>query len=117
VLRNVLRTKPDVRDSILGMVAAARFVKSRNLNGTPLSKYVSCGSGMTGLFADNYRVQMPVAVFVDASPKGGSLLRVAVIASAQDPSGTSNNAVTCGSTGVLEGDLRKAIQSQLMQLP
>lgn len=117
VLRNVLRTRPDVRDSLLGMVAVARFVKTRNLGGTPLSKYLNCGSGMTGLFADNYRVQMPVAAFVDPSPKGGSMLRVAVIAAAQDPSGTSNTAVTCGSTGVLEAELRRAIQSQLTQLP
>ena len=93
------------------------LVRTRNLAGSALSRYVDCGAGMTGPRADSHRVQMPLLLFIDAAPEGKTKLRIALAASAQDNSGTSNSPVTCGSTGALEGQLRRAIGAQLALLP
>lgn len=116
VMQN-LRIPIDVRDSAGGLLGAAKLVRTRNLAGSALSRYLECGSGMTGPRADSHRVQMPLLLFIDAAPEGKTKLRIALAASAQDNSGTSNSPVTCGSTGALEGQLRRAIGAQLAVLP
>ena len=116
VMQN-LRIPVDVRDSAGGMIGAVKLVRSRNLAGSALSRYLECGAGMTGPRADSHRVQMPLLLFIDPAPDGKTKLRIALAASAQDNTGTSNSPVTCGSTGALEAQLRKAIDGQLANLP
>ena len=106
----------DVRDSVGGLLGTLRFVRSRQLNRTPLSVFLSCGSSMTGLRADYYRLTMPLLLMIDPLDAERSHLRIALVASAQDPTGSSNQPVLCGSTGGLEARLRKAIDSQLLVL-
>ncbi len=108
---------PDVMDSVGGLVGAAKLVTSRTLAGSALSRFLECGSSMTGPRADSYRVSMPLILLIEPAPEGKSTLRVALVASAQDRSGTSNAPVLCGSTGALESMLRKAINSQLLEIP
>jgi hypothetical protein len=116
VLAN-FRIPIDVADSLGGLVGAAKLTRSRNFLGSALSRYLECGAGMTGPRADSHRIQMPLLVFVDPESDSTSKLRIALVASAQDNSGTSNSPVQCGSTGALELRLRKAIEEQLRQLP
>lgn len=116
VLRNY-KIEPDVEDSVGGVVGAAKLARSRNLAGSSLSRFLECGSSITGPRADTHRVTMPLLLMIDPSGEGKSRLRVALVASAQDRSGVSNSPVLCGSTGALEGMLRKAIDSQLRELP
>lgn len=116
VLRN-LKIPIDVQDSLGGMVGAAKLIRSRNLAGSALSRFLECGSNMTGPRADTHRVQMPLLLLMDATPTGTTRLRIALVGSAQDNSGTSNTPVMCGSTGALENQLRRAIDQQLTQLP
>jgi hypothetical protein len=107
----------DVSDSAGGLVGAAKLVRSRNVAGSALSRYLECGSTLTGPRADSHRIQMPLLLFVDPGPNGGTKLRIALVASATDRSGSSNTPVMCGSTGALENQLRIAIERQLTQLP
>ncbi|MGQ0649744.1 MAG: hypothetical protein ACT4P7_19500 [Gemmatimonadaceae bacterium] len=116
VFRN-LKIPVDVSDSTAGFLGAAKLTRTRNLAGSALSRYLECGSGMTGPRADSHRVMMPLLVFIDPAPNERSRMRIAMVASAQDNSGTSNSPVQCGSTGALEGQLRKAIGDQVRQLP
>jgi hypothetical protein len=116
VLQNK-RIPIDVSDSATGFLGAAKLVRTRNLSGTALSRYLECGSSMTGLRADTHRVQMPLLLLLDPAPNGRTSLRIALVASAQDNSGTSNTPVQCGSTGALENELRRAINEQLKHLP
>jgi hypothetical protein len=115
VLKN-FRIPIDVSDSVSGLVGAAKLTRSRNLNGRALSRYLECGSSMTGPRADSHRVQMPLLLMLDPAPGGFTRLRIALVASAQDNAGVSTQPVACGSTGVLEGELRKAIRDQLAEL-
>lgn len=116
VLRNY-KIEPDVEDSVGGVVGAAKLSRSRNLAGSNLSRFLECGSSITGPRADTHRVTMPLLLLIDPAGDGKSKLRVALVASAQDRSGVSNSPVLCGSTGALEGMLRTAIDKQLRELP
>lgn len=115
VLEN-LGITADVRDSAGGMVGNLKLVRSRRLDRTPLSVFFDCGSTMTGLRADNYRITMPLLVMLDALGADRSTMRIALLASAQDPTGSSNQPVLCGSTGALESRMQKAIVEQIRQL-
>ena len=106
----------DVRDSVGGLLGNIGLVRSRRLNRTPLSAFLNCGSSMTGLRADYYRVTMPLLIMFDPSGADRTYMRIALVASAQDPTGTSNQPVLCGSTGGLETRLRKAIEEQILVL-
>lgn len=116
VLQN-LKIPIDVSDSAGGLVGAAKLTRSRNLSGSALSRYLECGSNLTGPRADSHRIQMPLLILIDAGPNGTTKLRIALVGSAQDNSGVSNTPVMCGSTGALEGQIRKAIEGQLTQMP
>lgn len=106
----------DVRDSVGGLIGNIGLTRSRRLNRTPLSVFLNCGSSMTGLRADYYRVTMPLLVMLDPLDSARTNMRIALVASAQDPTGTSNQPVLCGSTGALESRLRKAIDDQILVL-
>jgi hypothetical protein len=113
---NNLRIPIDVSDSTIGLLGAAKLTRSRNLAGRALSRYLECGSGMTGPRADTHRVQMPLLFMLDPGADGGTRLRIALVGSAMDNAGTSTQPVACASTGILEGELRKAIKAQIAEL-
>lgn len=106
----------DVRDSVGGLLGNIGLVRTRRLNRTPLSVFLNCGSSMTGLRADYYRVTMPLLIMLDPSGADRTYMRIALVASAQDVTGTSTLPVLCGSTGGLETRLRKAIEEQILAL-
>jgi hypothetical protein len=106
----------DVRDSVGGLLGNIGLVRTRRLNRTPLSVFLNCGSSMTGLRADYYRVMMPLLIMFDPAGADRTSMRIALVASAQDPTGTSNQPVLCGSTGALETRMRKAIEEQVLVL-
>jgi hypothetical protein len=74
-----------------------------------MSRYISCGSGMTGPNADNYRIYLAVVAFVDSLAPNKTRLGVALAAAAQDLQGSAKLPIACGSTGALEGQIRRAV--------
>ena len=109
VLELELKIELKTRDSTAGLVGNLELIKMRTLGRAPLSRYVSCGSGMTGLNADNYRIYLAVIAFVDPLPDNKTRLGVAVTAGAQDVQGNAKQRVACGSTGALEGHVRRTV--------
>lgn len=82
-----------------------RFLVFRRLGSTPLSRFLSCGEGMHGPFADNYRVEMFIRSTVVPAGEGASELHTYVEARARNPEGTSNTEVMCSSARRLERDI------------
>jgi hypothetical protein len=78
------------------------FVLSRRLGGQRLSRYLECGSGSIGGFADHFRIQMSILSQVEAKPDGLSTLHTTIQAIGDNPEGTSNTRVPCSSTHQLE---------------
>jgi len=88
-------------DSARGVVYHTAFVPRGKLAQQALSTFLNCGSGMTGPYADAWRVNAAYAVF--ARPKGdGTDFGVALIANARDIQGVSTPMVSCTSTGRFE---------------
>jgi hypothetical protein len=67
---------------------------------------------MTGANADSYRVYLALIAFVDTVPDKGTRLSVALAAAAQDLQGSSKPPVKCGSTGALEGHIRRVVAAR-----
>lgn len=101
-----------MRDSLAGVVGNLEVVKMRRLGRSPMSRYVSCGSGMTGPNADSYRIYLAIAAFVDSIGPGKSMLGVSLAAAAQDLQGSSKAPLMCGSTGALESHIRRIVAAR-----
>jgi hypothetical protein len=78
------------------------LIVSRRLGGERLSRYLECGSGTIGGFADHFRIHMNILSQVVAKPDGQSTLHTTIQAVGDNPEGTSNTRVPCGSTHQLE---------------
>ena len=101
-----------LRDSLRGAAGNPGLTLRRRLGKTSLSRYLNCGSGFTGPYADDWRVTM--AVVATAEPVAeGTRFWVAMGAGAQDLSGTSTAPVGCGSTGVLEQQIHTRVLAKV----
>ncbi|MDP2959623.1 MAG: hypothetical protein Q8N53_24675 [Longimicrobiales bacterium] len=87
-----------------------RLMVSRRLAGAPLSRYLECGAGLTGPFADRYRIEMLIRSAIVPGEGGGARVDTYVEAVARNPEGTSNTAVACGSTQRLEREIAARVR-------
>lgn len=110
-----LEVQPDLIDPARGMVGMTNVPKMRRLGRQPLSRLVSCGSGMMGPNADNWRVYLTVYAFVDPAAGDSTRLRVAVVGGAKDVAGSSTDAVPCASTGALEEQVGTRVRRTLAE--
>lgn len=88
-----------------------RFLVSRRLGDTPLSRYLECGSGITGPFADRYRIEMLIRTAVVPDPQGGVHVETYVDAKGRNPEGSSNTQVACASTQHLEREIAQRVRA------
>jgi hypothetical protein len=102
-----------VNDASTHRMGNTQFYKSRNLNGTPLSRIADCGNGPNGPRANSGRVYFSVVTTLVAVDAGHTRLTTEVSPVAVDESGTTGYRATCGSTGVLETMLYDAVRKQL----
>lgn len=101
-------------DSIRGVIHHSGFVTRSRLAGKAVSASFRCGFGLSGDYANSWRVSIAYAVFV--KPDGNnSHLGVALVAGANDVEGVSKPAVQCGTTGNLEQTIQKAVTLRAIQ--
>lgn len=112
-----LKIPVDNRDAQRGFIGNSRIAKMRNFAGAPMSRLLNCGSGMTGLHADAWRIYITLFVLVEPRGDDASTLRIAFIAGAQDVEGVSKDAVMCASTGALETMLTERVRKRLLAAP
>ena len=92
------------------MLGNPRFVVSRRLAGTPLSRYLSCGAGLQGPFADSHRIELFIRSTVVPAEEGASEVSTYLEAVARNPEGTSNTVVSCSSTRRLEQEIANRVR-------
>lgn len=112
VLTNVyaeLMIPTDLSDATRHYVGATSLRKRGNFAGSPMSRLLECGSGMTGPNADLYRIYLAVVSRVEAVDGVRSRIRTGVVASAEDVSGPSKPPIPCGSTGSLEAKIHDLV--------
>ncbi len=98
-----------------GVVGSSGFTVMRLLGRVRLSKYLNCGTGMSGDYADVRRITMALVVWVDSAGQAESRVKVGVLAGAQELGGVSRNAISCGSTGALEEFLIEEIRKRAVR--
>ncbi len=101
-------TMVDPRTLMLGTAdnRLSRIGKSRP------SRYLDCGSGLAGLYANIYSVSVSVVTQVQPSEGGGISVDTQLEASARDPA-HNNNALRCTTRGVLEREIVETLQARL----
>jgi hypothetical protein len=92
-----------------GLVANGKMQTMHAFAGSLMSHSFDCGQTGTVPSADSFRMQLAVAVYIDAAPGGGTRLGVAAAASGKDPTGTSPAPRACNSTGNLETKITNVI--------
>ncbi|MHB1192964.1 MAG: hypothetical protein ACYC6F_07930 [Longimicrobiales bacterium] len=83
----------------------SRFTLSRRLGDTPLSRYLECGSGLTGPFADRYRIEMLIRTSIVPADGGAVRVETYLEATGRNPEGSSNTGVPCATTQRLEREI------------
>lgn len=100
-----------------GWLGTVYLVANRRLGDQPISRWLECGTGMTGRHADTHRISLAFAVFVDALPDQRTRLGWALVASATERGGQNNNPLSCETTGALELEIRKRLDNRLALKP
>ena len=96
-------------DATTGRVGNTNFWKSRKLGAESISTFLNCGSSITGVIADTYRVYMSVVSVARPDGNGGTELETAFNAYAQNMEGTAGDRIPCGTTGRLEEVIQKLV--------
>ena len=109
---------PDAADTALWAVSRSKVVMRNVYKGTRVSRLFSCGETATGSSqADNGQVIVNIRSQLATPATSGTAIRVSTLVDAWliPDGGTSSNALHCGSTGLLEAQLNKAIATRLGQ--
>jgi hypothetical protein len=95
-----------------GLVASVDRRVVGRLSGTNLSRYLSCGTTMTGPRADQDRVVLSVVSRVKPEGADKSRVETRVVATATGTSGTSDR-LPCTTTGELEARVHNGVKAAL----
>ena len=106
---NELKIPAEIRDSAEGRVESNVFYRRGDLAGKQISTYLSCGDGITGPYADSYRVYMIAMVTVAPKGETGSTIRTIFLAGAVAVAEGARQPMACESTGRMEIRLHKLV--------
>jgi hypothetical protein len=95
-----LQVEVDYVDPTSGTIGNGSF-RARRIEGRALSTYLDCGAGLTRAYADAYEVRMSILVQLIPAAGGGTVVRTAVDAYAEDRA-VASRPIHCQSRGVLE---------------
>lgn len=116
VIRHHLKLEVEHADTIAKVVYNRRVTGVRRLVGQPNSRWLRCGMGLTGDHANQWRVTLAYAVFVEPVSPDTSRVGVALFATARNPEGVSTSAVACASTGALEREVINKVREVVQTL-
>jgi len=104
----ILHIPATLVDPATGRVGNPHFPARYNLNGEPLSRFVSCGETMTSVRAD--REQVFFSIISQVKPDAGGTVTVETVVDAvavDRTSGNSNGMIPCTTTGTLESRIHR----------
>jgi len=103
-------TEQDPASHILGN---ARFVTRGRLLGHPMSRYLSCGQGPTGMYANVSRIEMSIHSSIADAGTGRVRVSTLIEAVARNMEGNSNTRTTCSSFNRLEQEIVQMVRERL----
>lgn len=93
------------------MIATQYFHAHATFAGERMSRWLDCGSTMTGEISTNYEITLRFGTLIDSSVAGRSIVRTAVTASAIAP-GSGTTPVDCSTRGTLERRIAALVASK-----
>ena len=105
-------TDPDKEGHRVGVRGAKCM---RQIGKSQISRFLDCGSGMTGANADSYRITLTVISSIKVELPARASIATFVTAEAVDMSGSASDRLGCSSTGQLEAELTKRVKLKLVQ--
>lgn len=98
-----------------GRMIATNYVRAHStFAGERLSRWLDCGSSITGDIATMYEITLRFGTLIDTSVTGRSILRTAVGATAVAP-GSGTTPVNCNTRGALEKRIASLVLSKATQ--
>ena len=98
-------------DAAARMIATQYFHTHATFAGERMSRWLECGSTLTGDIASNYEITMRFGSLIDTSVVGRSIVRTVVTATAVAP-GTGTSTIECSSRGNLEKQIARLVASK-----
>lgn len=98
-------------DAARRVVATQYFHAHATFAGERLSRWLECGTTLTGDIASNYEITLRFGTEIDTSVVGRSILRTAVSATAIAP-GSGTTSVECSTKGALESRIAALVASK-----
>jgi hypothetical protein len=108
-----LGIEPAVADRQSGRYGNGGFTAPRRLAGRSIGSYFNCGSGLAGPYIDAGRLTANVITQVQPSSDGGTTAVTYATGVLRRYEGAATDPIVCASTGLLEEELRKAIEKHL----
>ena len=99
------KVTPTVLDRPAGRMGDTALVLMRHWNGQPVSRYMNCGSSMTGPRADNERVKAVLLAQLTRLKADTIAVAIHLSASSTSVSGESSSPAQCSSNGRGESEL------------
>jgi len=103
-------TEQDPARQVLGN---PRFVTRGRLLGHQMSRYLSCGQGPTGTYANVSRIEMNIHSSVTEAGPGKVQVRTLVEAVARNMEGNSNTRMPCSSYNRLEMEIAQMVRDRV----
>jgi hypothetical protein len=103
----------DLNDLSRGLVGVSRLNRSGNLGGQRMSRYLHCGSGFSGPYADTYRLSLTIVALEDRVGRDSTRVGFAIVGEGQSTEGNSSEPVACTSNGVFELRWAQAVAKAL----
>ena len=100
-------------DTRRGVIGNLRWHRSGSVAGERPSAFLNCGAGPTGPNADNFRLTLAFAAFLDELGDDQTRLGVALIGEGENVTGTGGKPAACESLGVLETHILRLVRGRL----
>lgn len=98
-------------DPAAHMIATQYFHAHATFAGERISRWLECGSTLTGDIASNYEITMRFGSLIDTSVVGRSIVRTVLTATAVAPGSGTNN-IECSSRGNFEKRIARLVASK-----
>jgi len=109
-----LKFKIHVADSVRGVLHADFHTPSTRIAGHQRSWMTRCGSGLSGDYADTWRLSLSYVVYIKPGKDDKTRIGSAFFAGADPIEGVSKASMPCPSTGNMEDLLFKAVQLRVL---
>lgn len=108
-----LKIETVLMDSVELEIGNEKFFKRGSLAGRRLSGFVDCGTGLTGDYADNHRVDLSVVTFVRPKTADRSTIRSVLLGAAINVTEGAKPTQNCNSNGELERLIHQRVVQKL----